>query len=64
MSLRDRGVVAAPASDLCCFQYNGRALSLSVREVDTFDDQEAEQGTSLVLETVTGARSLQEPNIH
>ena len=30
----------------------------SPSEVDTFDDQEAEQGTSLVLETVTGARSL------
>ena len=30
----------------------------SPSEVDTFDDQEAERGTSLVLETVTGARSL------
>ena len=30
----------------------------SPSDVDTFDDQEAEQGTSLVLETVTGARSL------
>ncbi len=30
----------------------------SEKDVASFDDQEAEQGTSLVLETVTGARSL------
>jgi valyl-tRNA synthetase len=30
----------------------------SPSEVDTFDDQAAERGTALVLETVTGARSL------